>query len=109
MLLLPCSRPVVHHGWAIVPQYIEQFRIVLFIFKVSAPTIQRDCPSNLCTTSVHASLSNTCLWLAAPFLRASVTLGLVAVHDHSNALPSFISQTLHQAQSTQPLRDCMTT
>ena len=26
-------------------QYIEQFRIVLYIFQASAPTFQRDCPS----------------------------------------------------------------
>ena len=30
------------HRWAIAPQNIEQFRIVLPIFKVSIPTIQRD-------------------------------------------------------------------
>ena len=28
-----------------MPQYIEQFRIVPPTFKVSAPVIQRDCPS----------------------------------------------------------------
>ena len=28
------------HRRAIAPQYIEQFRIVLFIFQVSVPTIQ---------------------------------------------------------------------
>ena len=33
------------HRRAIAPQYIEQFRIVLSIFKVSDPTIRRDCPS----------------------------------------------------------------
>ena len=31
--------------WAIAPQYIEQFRTVLYIFQASGPTIQRDCPS----------------------------------------------------------------
>ena len=35
----------VTHRCAIAPQYIEQFRIVLYIFQASAPTIQRDCPS----------------------------------------------------------------
>ena len=35
----------VGHRWAIAPQYIEQFIIVLSLFKVSAPTIQHDCPS----------------------------------------------------------------
>ena len=33
------------HRWAIVPQYIEQVRIVLSMIKVSGPTIQRDFPS----------------------------------------------------------------
>ena len=33
------------HRRAIALQYIEQFRIVLYIFKMSAPKIQRDCPS----------------------------------------------------------------
>ena len=32
------------HRWAIAPQYIEKFIIVLSIFKVSTPTIRRDCP-----------------------------------------------------------------
>ena len=32
-----------------MPQYIEQFRIVLCTFTVSAPTIQRDCPSMVCS------------------------------------------------------------
>ena len=31
------------HRWAIAPQYIEQFRTVLSIFKAFTPTIQRDC------------------------------------------------------------------
>ena len=33
------------HGWAIAPQHIEQFRIVLSIFRISAPTILRDFPT----------------------------------------------------------------
>ena len=33
------------HVWAIAPPHIEQFRIVLSIYKVSAPTIQHDFPS----------------------------------------------------------------
>ena len=33
--------------WAVAPQYIDQFKIVLSIFRVSAPTIQRDCPTML--------------------------------------------------------------
>ena len=35
------------HRWAIALQCVKQPRIVLYIFKVSAPTIQRDCPSML--------------------------------------------------------------
>ena len=31
--------------WAIALQYIEQFRIILFSFEMSAPVIQRDCPT----------------------------------------------------------------
>ena len=33
------------HSWESMLQYIEQFRIALSIFKVSAPRIRRDCPS----------------------------------------------------------------
>ena len=33
------------HRWAIVPQYMSQVPTVLSIFRVSAPTTQRDCPS----------------------------------------------------------------
>ena len=36
------------HRWAIAPQYIEQFRIVIYIFQASAPTIQHDCPTMAC-------------------------------------------------------------
>ena len=45
---LAVDTPLPHapqHRWAIAPKCIEQFRIVLSIFKVSDPTIQRDCPS----------------------------------------------------------------
>ena len=38
-----------HLRWAIVPQNIEYFRLVLSVFKVSAPTIQSGCPSLACT------------------------------------------------------------
>ena len=38
--LLRCS-----HRWAVAPQYIDYFKTALSIFKVSAPAIQRDCPS----------------------------------------------------------------
>ena len=51
----PCYRHVVTshtrslhthaHRRAIAPQYIEQLRIALSIFKASVPTVQRDCPS----------------------------------------------------------------
>ena len=34
-----------HHRWEIVPQYIEQFRIVVPILRVSSPNNQRNCPS----------------------------------------------------------------
>ena len=37
----------VWHRWAIAPQYIEHFGIVLSIFQVSSPTIQRGCPTML--------------------------------------------------------------
>ena len=37
-----CARR--QHSWAIAPQYMDQFKIVLSIFHVSAPTIQRDLP-----------------------------------------------------------------
>ena len=49
-----------HDRWAIAPQYIEQFRIVLSIFKVSTPTIQRDRPTmpHPCCWGGH--LSATC-------------------------------------------------
>ena len=43
-LLLGPPVPI-HHTWAIVPRHIEQFRIVLSTYRVSAPTIQRDRPS----------------------------------------------------------------
>ena len=35
----------VDHRWTIALQYIQQFKIALSSFKVSAPTDQRDCPS----------------------------------------------------------------
>ena len=36
-----------HHRWPNTPLHIEQFRIVLSIFKVSAPTIQCACASTV--------------------------------------------------------------
>ena len=45
------------HRWAIAAQYIEQCRIVLYIFQASAPTIQRDCPSVALHDGGHCKLS----------------------------------------------------
>ena len=44
--LLPGLENCDTHRWAIAPQYIEHFRIVLYIFQACVPTIQR--------ASVHA-------------------------------------------------------
>ena len=43
--MLFIMRSGVGHTWAIAPKYIGQFKVVLSIFRVSAPTIQRDCPT----------------------------------------------------------------
>ena len=43
----PGSKPWPLHRWEIMLQYIEQFRIVPSIFKVSDPTIRHYCPSML--------------------------------------------------------------
>ena len=46
----PNLHMIVHnwtHRWAIEPQFAEQLRIVLSIFRESAPTIQRECTAQL--------------------------------------------------------------
>ena len=68
------------HRWAIAPQHIEQIRIVLATFKVSAPTIQRDCPS------VVRSQHQNCFALLKAFSKAAVLL-----HPLAAATPSFVS------------------
>ena len=40
------KRSPAYHSWAIVPQHIAQFRVVLSIVKVCAPEIQRECTNN---------------------------------------------------------------
>ena len=52
---------VIELRWAIAPQYIEQFGIVLSIFKVSSPTIQRDCPTMALREDPHRCCVATCL------------------------------------------------
>ena len=42
---------VQQHRWAIAPQYIEHIRMARSIFKVSAPTMQRNCPSMFSSVS----------------------------------------------------------
>ena len=48
-----------HRRWAIVPQYIEQFRIILSSFKAYGPTIQHYCMPMLCTCTNQGHCSIT--------------------------------------------------
>ena len=59
------------HRWAIAPQYIEQFRIVLSIFKVSTPKIQRDC-----TTMLQEG------WLDPGIFHSAILAGLKPGHTY---------------------------
>ena len=76
--------------WEIAPQHIEQFRTVLSIFKVSTPTIQRDCSimthrrptassvtaaGVYCSSLTHCAVCTSLLELRGEIVR--ITVGLV--------------------------------